>query len=248
MRETVLYFRGHFPFGVESGAGVSEDAIRDARIVLDLSDEQLRLIRRELEAFPSFLDRTKLQQLLSEGLQDETRSKGLARFITVFGERLRKMGESTDALTRSLAKWIEENQEQQIIRPDEIPQLQQRLALLLSPLPCLARQAKAERLAEATGNPIESLDIICDVRPVFDDERTQIEGMMPLTLLRLVCKGADGLPIALEATLSEQEVRAIADAAQKALKKLDKIHELLERKQIEVPSTDLTKRVQADAK
>lgn len=245
MRESVLYVRGRFPFGVEPG--VSEDAVRDARIVLDLSAEQLRQIRRELEEFPSFLDRTQLQQLLSERLQDETQSRGLARFITVFGERLRKTGESTDALTRWLGEWIEENQDQQIIRPDEIPELRERLELLLSPLPCLARQAKAESLTEVTGHPLESLDIICDVRPIFDDERNQIEGMMPLTVLRLVCKGVDGLPIALEATLSERDVRAISDAAQKALKKLNRIHDLLEQKQIVVPRTELTKRVQADA-
>jgi len=244
MRESVLYVRGHFPFGGEPG--ISERAVRDAKIVLELSAEQLGQIRGDLEEFPGFLDRTQLQQLLIERVPDETQRKRLARFITVFGERLLKTGASTESLVRQLEEWIEENQEQPIISSDEIPELRQRFELLLSPLPCLARQAKAESVAGVTGQPLESLDIICDVRPIFDEERDQIEGMMPITLLRLVCKGADGLPIAIEATLSERDVHAIADAAQKAQKKLSKIRDLLEQKQIDIPRTELTKRVQAD--
>lgn len=247
MRESVLYIRGQFPFGFE--AGVSDDVVRDAKIILDLPVDDLNAIRTDLEQFPGFLDRNKLRELLLHRVPDVTNRKGLARFITTFGERVHRTGESIDTLVRQIEEWMKEKAEEaQIIQQDQIAELRRRLKVLLAPLPCLVRQAKAEKLSTATGQPLESVEIICDVRPVFDKNRNTIDGMIPFTLLRVVYKGADGLPVAVETILSEKDVHSLADAAQKAQQKLKRIHELLLEKGIEVPTTKLTMPERDDAK
>ena len=58
----------------------------------------------------------------------------------------------------------------------------------------LARQYKAEQLAEATGTELEDLQVICDLRPVFNEERSEIEGAIPISTLKLDVLGPNGLP------------------------------------------------------
>ena len=77
------------------------------------------------------------------------------------------------------------------------------MSIVIKPYPGLHRQAKAQKLSEATGLRLEHLEIICDLRPVFDDERESVEGVIPYTI---VCLGSDGLPVAMETILSQADV------------------------------------------
>ena len=52
--------------------------------------------------------------------------------------------------------------------PREFQTLRKRLPIIIQRYPALDRQAKAESLAEATGQPLQKLKLVCDLRPVFD--------------------------------------------------------------------------------
>jgi hypothetical protein len=92
----------------------------------------------------------------------------------------------------------------------------------------LAAFQKAERLSTLTGQRLESFDLICDLRPIFDESREHLEGMMPYTRLRVVAIGADGLPEAFESELTRQQVHDLAQKASKAAQKLDVLLDAIE--------------------
>lgn len=55
-----------------------------------------------------------------------------------------------------------------------------------------------------------------------------LEGLIPYTRLRVVSTGADGLPRALEAELTHQQVVDLAERAEKAKGKLDVLRKYAE--------------------
>lgn len=246
MRESVFYIRGQFPFGPEFG--IPDGLIRDAKTLLALETGQIEAVRRELEAFPGFLDRKKTEELLASVTEDRRTCSALARLIVNLDRRLRATGQAVDQLLSDIGEWLKDegNQRKGLLSESEFKEVKARLPLLLRAFPGLERQAKAERLSQATGLPLEKIEIICDLRPVFDKEREQVEGMIPYTTLRIVCKGADGLPVALDAVLSQQDVSQLAKASANAEKKLARLRDLLAEKQMPVPRTDMT--MEADDK
>lgn len=244
MRDTIFYIRGPFPFGVE--VGISDGLIEDAKILLDLDINQINSIREDLIAFSGFLDSGRLLEILHTYVEDEGFCGRLSHFIAAVDGKLRATGQDVSHLTSSIEKWLdeEENQPKELLTRDQFEELRERLPLLIEPFSGLSRQAKAERLSEATGQPLEDIQIICDLRPVFDEERECVQGVMPFTTLKVVCKGIDGLPVAMETILSRSQVSELLKKATAAEKKLSGLEKLLSEKDLAIPSIGITKQDQ----
>lgn len=240
MAETVLYMRGPFP--LPSSFAVPEALVRDAKLLLNLSAAQVEAVCGRLDAFPGFLDCAAVEEALTAVLGNAETCQALARFITNVDRRLRDLSQNVDQLLSQIEEWLgeEENRRQGLFSPEEFEELKQRVPLVIRRFPGLNRQAKAQRLSQATGLPLERLDIICDLRPVFDKDRDRVEGMIPYTTLKIVCKGVDGLPVAMEALLSRRDVQELAKASAGAEKKLSRLHELLRERQVPVPRIEMT--------
>jgi len=242
MRETVFYMRGQFPFGIDRG--FSPNMVQDAKVVLELEPDQLKGIALELSEFSGFLDRASLRTIIASHVPNKEQSQRLTRVIAGLDEILRANEQNVEAFLSRMQEWLqsEENRERNFLSQDQFEELRRRLPLVLKRYPALDLQAKAQRLSEATGLPLEDVQIICDLRPVFDDRRTEVQGIIPYTILKVVCKGVDGLPVSLEAILTHRQVSELAKKATAAEKKLRTIGELLAEKGLSVPSVDLTKR------
>jgi len=240
-REAVLYMRGPFPFRIDQG--VSLELVTDAKVVLKLSMEILDTIALKLNAFTGFLDKSSLAEVIGSTVPDESDLNSLGRLILGVDNLLRSSGQTLEELVRSIAKWQGDKEDPQShqLSVEEITQLQQRLPIIIRPYDGLQRQAKAQQLADATGLLLEDLKILCDLRPVFDETRTAVEGVIPFTLLKVVCKGVDGLPLAFEATLSERQVVDLAQKAEAAVKKLKHLREFSNAKGIPIPLLDMTR-------
>ncbi len=241
MRETILYMRGPMPFGPEYG--IPDDLIRDAKALLDLDVEVIGSIRDELQAFRGFLDRGTIEGIVHSYVANEESCHRLARLIVDIDGRFRATGQNVDEFLSRIQEWLddEENQRKGLLCEQEFAELRERLPLVVGPFPGRTRQAKAARLSQATGLPLEKIEIICDLRPVFDKDKESVEGMIPYTTLRIVCKGADGLPVALEAILSNDDVAQLAEASGDAKKKLARLGKLMQEKELTVPHIAMTR-------
>jgi hypothetical protein len=102
----------------------------------------------------------------------------------------------------------------------EVTDAKERILRLFAATPTLERQAKADELTSATGQRLKEIKLVCDLRPVFDRERNRIEGVFPVTTIRLVCEGADGLPLSFEAIMSESDVDQLSEVVTHAKQKL----------------------------
>jgi hypothetical protein len=237
--EPVIYMRGPFAFDVERL--ISSQFVADAKIALDLSIDQLDAISNELSSSTGFLDESSVHEIVGSIVTSEDHAKSLSRLIFKVSKALWSSKVGTEHLMRRLGEWQESNDNPNLLSAEQLAQLQQRLPIILRPYTGIVLQAKAGHLADATGLRLDELEIICDLRPVFDEKRTRVEGIIPFTILKVVCNGVDGLPLSLEAILSEDEVGELAKKAESAMVKLKYLKELLRVKEIPIPSVGMTK-------
>lgn len=194
--------------------------LADLKEVAALSDKDVKALSQLLADAKGFLDPKTLAATIRQVVHEENAAQSVRRALRNLGPK------DVEPLLKALSDQGQE--EGSPLAQDLLGRLAKILPELIQTYPALTRFEKAERLARLTGQELESFELICDLRPIFDESRTRLEGMMPYTRLRLVAKGADGLPNAFEAELSEQAVHDLAEKAAKAIEKLDVLRKTVE--------------------
>ena len=218
MPDPVMFIRG-FPTVLEQPSA-SESMMGDLKVIADLSHEQIERLRNHLIEADQFLDPKTLLATISEALQDTKSAEAVSTAIRFL----------TPPTTARVLADLEQNLGKKGFPFDQakLDRLKQILCELIQPYPALVRFQKAGRLAKATGQQLEAVELICDLRPIFDENREQIEGMMPYTRLRVVATGEDGLPKPFEVELTHQDVIDLAEKAEKAKSKLKVLRQSIE--------------------
>ena len=213
MPEPVMFIRGFPPFLEYPIAG--EGMMDDLKAIAGLSDKQIAEIRQHLSKADHFLDPKALLATIQKTIQVPESAEAVRRTML--------------NLNPSNAKRIIAGLEKDM-GDKEFPfdRLKKVLSELIQPYPALARFEKAERLATTTGRQLETVDLICDLRPIFDENQKKLEGMMPYTRLHIVATGEDGLPKPFEAELTYQQVIDLAEKAEKAKSKLKVLRQSVE--------------------
>lgn len=234
-----FFARPPFPIVAESYAK-DEDFLADAKVVLALEDSVCAALGDALTAETSFLDRETLRGVVKRVLGPEVLdAQTVADFIWLLHRALRH--ESDETVERSVALLREAIAEHSNkLTKQQKKQLADRIEKLVAAPSGLARQYKAEQLAEATGTELEDLQVICDVRPVFNEERSEIEGAIPISTLTLDVTKPDGSPSRIEVRLTEAQVADLFEKAHYAQTKLSAIKRMLEKNSIALPSTSAT--------
>ena len=218
MPEPVIYIRGLPPL---SAPAADSGMMADLKAVSTLSDDETNTLRERLSRVKGFLD----PKALAAEVRRTIKVEGTARSVQTALRNLEP--KDTKRLVESLAE--RGRQEKDFpLNEAELARLGEILPNLIQPYPALARFEKAERLAKLTGQELESIELICDLRPIFDEDRKQIEGMMPYTRLHIVATGADGLPKSFEAELTHRQVNDLREKAAKANTKLDVLRKSVE--------------------
>lgn len=233
--QPVLYMRG---FATEMP--VPPDMVSDAKALIELPDEVVRDLEQALTSQQGFLDRDGLFALC-EKIVGAPHARRVARFVLA-AHRFPGRGGVEDLL-RELDDYVQDERKRSlgVITAEELVRLRERLPSVVLRVPALALQQKAERLSEGTGQPLLDLQLLCDLRPVFDEERSCVEGMIPLTTLKVTCVGPDGLPVTTEALLSRRQVNELASKATAALQKLEVLCKLLDEKGVSIPVLPATR-------
>jgi hypothetical protein len=215
-----------------------EDFSHDVNRLLHISDDDLAALTRALVTSESFLDRKGLFALVDRFLGASENSTHIARIIWRLNEILRDADEPLEKAVGTLKQCISEFCTQ--IADGDRREAGERIEKLVVAPPALTRQHKAQRLAGATGAELEDIQIICDIRPVFNEERSQIEDAIPITMLRLDTIGLDGEGATIEIRLTEEQLTELCMKAELAKSKVSVIKKTLADKCITMPFTSAT--------
>ena len=214
-----------------------DDFKKDARQLLGIEQERFEALADALVANDSFLDRDAVRSLAASHLGEAAEASQISHAIWRFAEILRDADQALDKAFAILREAINEQLED--FSKEEKEELLTRLQrLCVNPLG-FNRQHKAERLAEATSKELENLQIICDIRPVFNEDRSEIEGAIPATLLQISFDDI-GTSSSLDIRLTESQLRDLEDKVGSARKKLRVIKDFLVAKSVAMPMTSAT--------
>lgn len=233
--------RGPFPF--EFGAPIDDDDVDDLRKFLEVDESVIESAKRTLARQPSFLTRQQLKESLVSGVDNPTTASLIYKVIR-WVERFRRPDGTIDRAFQLLSELQsvekEDDSPTAVFPKEQLAALQDRIVSLVACAPGLQRQSKAESLEDATGQRLKRIRLICDLRPIFDSKRQQIEGVMPLTTLSAICEGVNGFPVGFEAILSERDVENLCEMATLAKQKLAALRRLALTSNLPIPSVELT--------
>lgn len=241
MGDTVFYMRSSSPDGINSP--YSDQAIDDLRKFVRLPDDTFEKTLSSLEHAPTFVDKSDLVELLRQQLL--TGDAELVARVIRWMNRVSREGSTIEQICSELAliRRKRTGQEEPAFQESDLKLMKSRGDRLSAVWHFLERQHKAEELCKVTGMRLQSAQFVCDLRPIFDSERETIEGLLPVTTLRIVAEGIDGIPCGMDVILSEADLQRIDTQVTHARRKIAASKAVSEQLGIPVPTTDLTNQV-----
>ena len=199
----------------ESQEDTMQEMIADLATIASTPEASLTQLSERLQAQTGFLSHLRLVKLITESIEDELQGQAVNRAL----QNLRP--ESLDRVLEAIDEWRQVDDQSREVFPDELfAGLGNRLSVLIQGYPALSRGIKASKLQNIIGNELYDATFICDARPVYNDARDQIEGMIPVTTIRLVYEQQDEEMHEIEMVLTASELRALIERAEKAEVKL----------------------------
>jgi hypothetical protein len=215
-----------------------KDFLGDASRVLKLDEESFSRLAEALRQSEDFLDRESLTAIAREVLGPDVDAAGIAKTINNVAGLLHEADLPATQAMDELDKALEKSD---ALKAEDRKPLADRLRALATEPMGLAKQTKARELVGAIGLELDELRIICDVRPVFDNARQRIDGVVPIATLRLDYSRTDGDDAGvIEARVTEKQIEELGKRVSEAKQKLAAIKELAKAQGLPLPRTKST--------
>ncbi len=229
----------HFRAMAESLAQ-DKDFVRDASDVLRIDPPVFDQLLQGL-AEPRFLDRTEIRNVVAHTLGESELAQRVSRLIGRISAMVRQADEPPQEAMHLLREALVDQCEEGEVQKRS--QIAGRLERLILEPPGLTQQHKAEQLASLVEAELDEAQLICDMRPVFDDERSEIQGAVPISRLILDLTRSDGSSVRTEVGITEAQILELRDRADAAIRKLDAIKGFLKAPTtVLIPHTSATRR------
>ncbi|MCY2981007.1 MAG: hypothetical protein NTU79_20275 [Planctomycetota bacterium] len=132
-----------------------------------------------------------------------------------------------DKFLESVHEWVRGRVDRaSIFTPDILSRLRSNMEVLIQDCTPIALMQKAEQLLRDVGNEIDSVKFVCDLRPVFNDPRKNVEAFILVTTMRLIYQEQHGEKKSCEIAFSEDELKDLGDDVTKAIEKLGVLNKL----------------------
>lgn len=213
----------------------SESFLSDAHNVAAIPDDTFSRALESVERAEGFVGWQRLQDVVQRHIEDQAQAQSLVAFIMNFDELRRDLDVSPQDLALEAARKLPD-----ALGEEERKRLLERLVRATAPKKGLERQAKAEAVVRRTGGHLDELSLISDLRPIFDDSREKIEGLVPMTTLKLIVHRADAIDV-VEVSITEEELNQMAGQVEQAKRKLDALKSFIKGSpNIELPESIMT--------
>jgi hypothetical protein len=209
-----------------SGIVVSPEMVQDLRVVAQLDGAAVARITGGLSQLQGFQTQDTVRQALQTCLAQPNPDVAKSILRTLLNLKQNEL----DRTLSNLDRWRQKTPDRQSDFTDDMFQsLRRNLESLVGSYAGIDLLRKANRLLREVGNEFKDIAFFCDMRPVFDRSRTNVEGFVTLANMRLVYLSQDGSRHACELALTEEELRRMISEGNKALGKLDVLKATIER-------------------
>lgn len=214
----------------------SEAFLSDARHFAAIPNVSFEAALEAVQAAEGFLGSRRLRTIAGTVIANGEQAASFTNFVVNFSQLRRDSAISAETLIEAIDTNLPET-----LGPERTVVLD-RTVKVLAPIPGLERQAKVEQVVRRTGAHLDELALISDLRPIFDPGGEQVEGLVPLTTLKLVTHRAGTLERSIvEVHITEEELDDLCAAAERAKRKLSVLKKLVAaQKDIALPESVMT--------
>lgn len=187
----------------ESGNATPVELIQDLENLLLFSPDDLKALALDLQQ----LDSSDIDEIVStvrNHFSDENKIRFIVNLINSFASSGEETAKERFIEMRADLKPIQEkfNDQQWAI-------IEKNALYLCGPFSCVRRFQKHVQLQAIIGNNLQQVDIVCDLRPMFDDTREHFEGFIPITTLKFIYNEQNGNTKSLELVASDEMLEQI---------------------------------------
>jgi len=231
MARRTIYIRGAAP-APELVEQLAQDSsfLEDARAVLDLETEAFESLLAALSRCESFVTDDQLKSIVKASVDEGKLADAAFDLVRHLNRTLRDLGDPMEKTLSRLRSAIKEHAKD--IPVEDRETLGERLEKLVLAPSGLGLQWKADQLARSTGIEVEDIQLVCDIRPVFDEARSAIMGAVPVSTLKFSVLGPDSTPENIELRLTEGQLADLGSKAELAQQKIKIIKKTLNDKRI----------------
>ena len=182
--------------------------------IASLDEEQIVSVRRIVDSQKQITTPKEIEQSISSQLGEDL-AKGVAKIVLNFDSK------TVDRVLLVLQKLRNAKPKAAEVFDDaKFEQIKSNLYRLTQKHASIELIRKSQSLLRALGNEIESAIFICDLRPVFDKEHENVEGLISIAGLKLEFKDQQGDENSIEFALSEGDLDYLTKQCEDAKKKL----------------------------
>ncbi len=208
---------------VVANRALSPDMLRDLHVIAGLNAETCRQIGDVLRPLEGLATSDAIKDAVQACLSEEDEGK----IDSVVNALSRLKPQTIPRLMASIKAWASARKpRQQIFSDSVLERLEENLHVLISDYQAVTLMQKAEQLLRDVGNEFQGVKFVCDLRPVFDEQRANVEGFVLLANMRLIYVGQDGQRRVCEIAFTEEELKQLRKDVDKAQSKLDVLKEV----------------------
>jgi len=206
------------PEDVILGRAIPPEMVHDLRVIAQLDARTVGRVAEYLSQLEGFAQTESLKAGLLGCIQNS--NADLADCIV---RTLVNVKPSDVARTlKTIDRWRQSTEERKDAFSDDLfACLGRNLQVLVADYASIALLRKANHLLREVGNEFESVAYFCDMRPVFDSARKNVEGAVMLANMRLIYVTQTGQRHACALALTEEELCRLVKTSEEALDKLD---------------------------
>ena len=210
------------PDDIMSGPMVPPSILEGLHLVASLDLEVVKKISQVIGDLDGLSNRQLVEESIAKVLPDEQQNTTVEiyKIITALNE------EEIPKVVRIVKSWAARKESRKELFPESlISKLEPNLRELIGGA-TIDLIKKADRLIRDTSNELDSFKFICDLRPVFDDSREEIDALVLLANLRIRYLGQNGEKGAFEIALTEDELTQLKEEVESAIGKMNVMKKL----------------------
>lgn len=210
---------------VVANRALPPEMLRDLRVIAGLSDEKCRQLGGALCSLEGLATSDAIKDAVKACLSEEDEDEGKIESVVNALSSLKP--QVIPRLMESIKAWaLARKSRQEIFSDSVLERLGENLQVLISDYHAVVLMQKADQLLRDVGNEFQSVKFVCDLRPVFDEQRANVEGFVLLANMRLIYISQDGQRHVCEIAFTEEELQQLRNDVDKAQSKLEVLKEV----------------------
>lgn len=212
------------PEDILSGVAIRPDMLKDLFAVSKIAPDKAAAIAAQLKLLTGLNDEKSIQHAIKQILGDaeKVQTKAVCRALVNLDSG------DIPTLLKTLEKWANRNDARKEVFTDElISNLREVLGVIIADdFPAIELMQKANALVRDTSGELLDAKYVCDLRPVFNLARTNIDAFVLVANLRLLYSQQSGQRLVCEIALTEEELVTLKEKTDKALAKMKILKEV----------------------